>query len=293
MVLLSLVLALSPWGHAAAATLEPDASEVVTPGSEEALPGEDDPPDDGSSLRDELPPEERLAEAGAAFGRGVAAFKQERFEDALEEFSRAQELAPHPDTLFNLGLAQQSTDHHVEAWKSFEQLLEDAPDDPEREEILAMQAISRPHVAWLRVHSETEGLVCFDGRPMPTDDAGVPYLMTTPGSHRLDIDRAHRPLELRGGEDRTVELELATPTAPPMSRRGLRALAGLSIAGASASAGLGLGAALVEPTELRVGMGAGAAASGVLAVTTTVIALVAHRRRRRWTPPPPLRACPP
>ncbi|MCA9706756.1 MAG: polynucleotide adenylyltransferase PcnB [Myxococcales bacterium] len=250
-------------------------------------------PDDESALRNDLPDEDRLAEAGAAFARGVQAYKEARFDEAREHFAEAQRLAPHPDTLFNLGLAQQSSEHHVDAWRSFDELLEGTTDDREREDILAAQAASRPHVAWLRVQTNLEGIVCLDGAPMPRDGRGVPSMLTTPGAHRLDVDREYRPVELDGGERRMMELDFAPRTPPPPPRRALRALAGLSIGGTAAAAGLGLGAALVDDDRARLGMGLGAAVSGTLALTTSIVALAIHRRTRRWKPQPPLQQCPP
>lgn len=292
MVVLALVLALSPWGHAAT-VLEPEAPEA--PAAPPASPDAElmlEPQEERSALRDGPSTEERQAEAGEAFLRGVQAFKEKRFEDAQRDFTEAQRLAPHADTLYNLGLAQQKLDDHVAAWRSFEQLLQDTDQEPEREDIVAAQAASRPHVAWLRVRANTEGIVCLDGQPMPAND-GVPTLLTTPGPHRLDVGREYRPLDLRGGEDRTMELQLAPARPPAPPRRALRVLAGLSIGATAAAGGLGLGAGLVDDDTARLGMGLGAAFTGTLALTTSVIALVVHHRARHWTPPPPLRSCPP
>lgn len=274
-MLMALVLAVSPFGHAVASA---SASRDDAALEEAARPG-------------------ALEEASAAFARGVQAYKEARYEDALVEFSRAQELAPHPDTLFNVGLAQQKTGRHVEAWQSFEALLAEARDDQDREDILTAQAASRAHVAWLRVLAEPQGvLVCFDGEPMPVDDEGRHALLTTPGSHRLDVDRQRRTLELEGGESRTLELSAVPAAAPPPRRKALRALAGLAIGGAGAATGAGLGAAFVhDPQAARLGLGLGAAAAGSLALASTVAALVVHRRSQRSQRSQrqePLRRCP-
>lgn len=267
---MALVLSLSPWGHAAVSAQRGDARARDAP----AVTSE-------------------LEQAGDAFAEGVQAYKEGRFEAALERFSLAQRLAPHPDTLFNLGLAQQRTDHHVEAWRSFDALLEQASDTQEREDILAAQAASRPYVAWVRVLAEpSDGVVCLDGEPLSVDSQGQRARLTTPGEHRLDVDRQRRMLDLEGGESRTVELVVAPSVRPAPPRKGLRALAGLAIGGAGAGVGLGLGAALVNDGPARLGLGVGAATASTLALTSTVIALVVHRRARRWQPPEPLHRCP-
>jgi tetratricopeptide (TPR) repeat protein len=271
-IAVAVVLALSPWGHAAVSVT---AQRGGGQGQEEALPAGE------------------VGEAGEAFARGVEAFKDGRYEDALEQFTRAQELAPHPDTLFNLGLVQQRTDRHLEAWQSFEALLPQARDEQEREDILAAQAASRAHVAWVRVLAEPEGgVVCLDGEPMPRDEHGRHARLTTSGAHRLDVDRHRRMLELEGGESRTVELWVPPPVAPPPSRRVLRALAGLAIGGTAVATGAGLGAAFAREPEARIGLGASAAVAGSLAVASSVAALVVHRRARRWRPPARLESCP-
>lgn len=293
MVTLALVLALSPWGRATAVLgppADPPPAEVGDPSA--STEPDDDGRDDDSPLRSTLPDKERQAEASRAFFRGLRAFDEQRYEDALKNFTRAQKLAPHADTLFNLAVAQQATEDHVAAWMTFDQLLQD-PEEKEREDILAQQAISRPHVAWLRVHTNSEGIVCLDGEPMPRDDEGVPSVLTTPGPHRLDVDRQHRPLELDGGEARTLELELLPARPPPPPRRALRVLTGLTIAGATAATGLGLSAGLVDDNQTRLGLGLGAAVAGALALTTSVTALAMHRRARHWRTPPPLQRCPP
>lgn len=271
-MLMALVLALSPWSHAVASV---SGQRAETASQEQSAP-----------------PTE-VAEASEAFARGVQAFKDGRFDEAVEAFSRAQELAPHPDTLFNLGLAQQRAEQHVAAWQTFDALLPQARDEQEREDILAAQAASRPHVAWLRVLAEPDGVVvCLDGTPMPIDEEGRHALLTTSGSHRLDVDRQRRALELEGGETRTLELSIARPAGPSPSRKKLRALAGLTIGGAGAAAGLGLGAAFGDEPSQRIGLGAGAAAAATLAISTTVAALVVHRRARRAKQPELLQRCP-
>lgn len=269
-MVLALVLSLSPWGHAAttASVLHRDAEPDQTE--------QDD-----------------VVTAGRAFGNGVRAYKEGRYDDALVEFSRAQALAPHPDTLFNVALAQQRLGRHVDAWRTFDELLGQAEDDQEREEILAIQSASRPHVAWVRVLGDSPGVVCFDGRPLPTDDGERGAMLTEPGMHRIDADHARREVMLEGGEVHTIELSTSPASAPSPPRRALWAMAGLGIAGSTAAVGLGLGAAFSDDDRTRLGLGVGAAAAGTIALTSTVVTLVVHRRaRRRGQPPPPPRECP-
>lgn len=301
MTLPALVLVLSPFVGAPPVphptlVAPPDVTTDAEPADPEAPPGdpEEDPeaePEDRSGLRSDIPEEQRLAEAGDAFNRGVEAFKEERFEDALRHFGRAQQLAPHPDTLYNLALSQQLVGRHLEAYGSFEELISQTTDPEDREELRGAQAQSRAHLSSLRVRVDPPRPVCFDGARMSRQD-GELQVLTTPGEHRLEIDRDRRTLQLEDGESRTLELQLRLPTAPPPPRRALRVLGGFAIGGASAAAGLGLGAGLAPDQRMRLGLGAAAAGAGVVALTTTIVALVVHRRARRWTPPEPHDPCP-
>ncbi len=281
-MVVGLVLALSVWGHHVAAPA--DDGPVAT--DEPSTDSDDQAPTDAA-----VEPADRRAAAGAAFTMGVLAYKEERYQDALMHFGEAHELEPHPDTLFNLGLAQQAVQDHVAAWHSFEDLLVDATDQREREDVLAAQAVSRAHVAMLRVQVDPAAQVCLDGQAVPAlrQPRG---LVTTTGEHRLDVDRRQQALVLEGGETRTIELVVAPPVAPPPPRRRLRVLAGLGIAGGGAAAGLGLSAAFVDDAPTRLGLGVGAAVAGTMALTTSIIALTTYRRARRWTPPPRPQGCP-
>ena len=296
-MLAALVLALSPFSGTLPASGSPAPAPVPVPvpapsddeASEPTGDEEPPPPQDELESGPEIP-EEDLIKAGDAFNRGVEAFKEERYEDALRHFSRAQELAPHPDTLYNLGLTQQLVGKHLEAWRSFDELLAQAHDDKERQDLLAMQAQSRAYVARLRVRVDPVQPVCFDGAPMPREH-GELSVLTTPGEHALDLDRQHRALVHEGGETRMLDLELREPKPPAPPRRRLRVLAGFAIGGTTVASGLGLGAGLAPERGLRLGLGVSAAAAGAVALTTTIIALVTHRRMRQWTPPPPQPPC--
>ncbi|MEM7159217.1 MAG: tetratricopeptide repeat protein [Myxococcota bacterium] len=277
MLVAALVLAVSPWGPAAAV----GRHAAPAPAEADPEPGVDDPASDSTTTPEDDEPEPPLAEAGDAFRRGVQAFKEERYEDAVRHFTRAQRLAPHADSLYNLGLAQQLAGNHVGAWQTFETLLEETTDPDERDDVLAAQANSRPHVVVLRVLARPGSTICLDEYDM-LGDSGARMELTTPGEHRLDVDGETRTLQLVGGETRRIDMVLPPPTSPPIKppRRALRVLSGFSIAGAAGAGGLGLGAALVEEPSVRLGLGLGSAGLGTMALTSTIAALVVRRRAR-------------
>lgn len=281
MTLAALVFALSPWGQVLAPPAQGPTDVAVTHVA--SLHGPSSTSDDTA---DE---EERRKEASEAFARGVEAYKAEQYETALQEFSRAQRLAPHPDTQYNIGLSQQHNGAHLDAWETFSDLLHTSSDTAEREDIIVARANSRPHIVILRVQTDPDSQVCFDGAALTPAPSGQRQRLTTPGEHSLDVDGHRRTLKLHGGETRTIEIGSATAlgrSAPP--RRPLRVLAGLAIGSTIASGGLGLAAGLSDRPRLRRDLGIGSAAAGTVALTSTIIALAIHRRaRRRPTKSPP------
>ncbi len=63
------------------------------------------------------------AEAQQRFRRGTQLFRQGEYEAALAEFLRAQELSPHPLTLYNIANCYARLNRYAEAIERFEQVL--------------------------------------------------------------------------------------------------------------------------------------------------------------------------
>src|SRR5688572_10540522 len=83
-------------------------------------------------------------EARSLFQAGEVAFEQGQFERALEHFTRAYELSPRPELLFNIGNVQERLDHDREALQAFERFVAARGDSPNagfaRARIQALQA---------------------------------------------------------------------------------------------------------------------------------------------------------
>ena len=85
----------------------------------------------------------RHDEARASFEQAVRAFRAGSFAEAAAAFRRAQELAPHPATLFNLARAEERAGHVDAAVEAYDAYLAIAPTPPDADEV-------RHHVDALR-----------------------------------------------------------------------------------------------------------------------------------------------
>lgn len=83
------------------------------------------------------------AEARALFDAGVLAFHNARYEDALERFQRAYELAPHPQLLYNVAITADRLRRDTEAIDAFERFLATDPPENLRLEVERRLAILR------------------------------------------------------------------------------------------------------------------------------------------------------
>src|SRR5690242_18477106 len=62
-------------------------------------------------------------EADRHFKSGVALFKELKYAEALAEFERAYEIAPHPLVLYNIAACHRELSHYGEAVKFYERFL--------------------------------------------------------------------------------------------------------------------------------------------------------------------------
>jgi hypothetical protein len=171
-------------------------------------------------------------EADRHFKSGVALFKENKFAEALAEFERAYELAPHPLVLYNIAGCHRELSHYAQAVATYKRFLTEGkgvvPDarlataQTELDGILAR--IARVTVTIAPVDG-AELLV--DGNSLGTMPLDMP-LMLPPGEHKLAARAAGRrdaekTLRLASGDDITAELVLAelppapiVPLAPPV-----------------------------------------------------------------------------
>src|SRR3954471_47449 len=67
-------------------------------------------------------------EADRHFQSGVALFRAARYAEALAEFERAYDIAPHPLVLYNIAECHRELLHYAEAVAAYRQFLVDGAD---------------------------------------------------------------------------------------------------------------------------------------------------------------------
>ncbi|HEX2685266.1 MAG TPA: hypothetical protein VHN14_01545 [Kofleriaceae bacterium] len=208
-------LALGLVGLAAPAALEAAPAPRPNPGPRSPEPR---PPD--------VRPSEQLQiqkEADRHFKSGVALYKDAKYDEALAEFERAYEIAPHPLVLYNIAGCHRELLHYAEAVTYYRRFLADGSGKV-------------PAARLATAQTELDALLTLIGRVTvtitPSDGAtlwvdGTPHdrsempLILAPGDHRL-IARAtgrrdaERTVKLAAGDQLAIELPLdELPLAPP------------------------------------------------------------------------------
>jgi len=164
------------------------------------------------------PPEQ--VEADRRFKAGVALFKDAKYAEALTEFERAYEIAPHPLVLYNIAGCHRELLHYSEAVTYYGRFLVDGAGKVPQARLAAAQGELDAILALVTrvtvVVSPADASLSVDGAPL--DHPAMPLILT-PGEHRLaarapgrrDAERSVRAI---AGDVVTVELALAEPAAP-------------------------------------------------------------------------------
>lgn len=253
-------------------------------------------PDPPPIPRDAPDLEDAITRAAVAFAAGEESYAAAEFDQAVHSFSEAQDLAPHPHTQFNLGLALMQAKRWAEAWGTFEALLDEPISDGFRRDVRDQLTTLRSFVSFLSVEADPSHVLCLDGQRFDGQRTLVP-----PGPHHLDLDAWKSNVVLKPGDDVHLDLRFVATQGdrPRTARRPPRSLTPL-LATSSATAGLGfalsLSAAIHGDSETRRGLAGAAAGATSVAVATAIGALVIHRRNRRAqqrrpSRPPPRPAC--
>jgi len=131
-----------------------------------------------------LPP--RLTKAaGDAFAAAQKADAKGDLDETIKQYKRAQAIAPHADTMFNLADAQRRAKDFDDAITSYEKYLELAPEAFDRKAIEKLLVELRALPGTLEIESdEPDGKVFVDGRyvgmaPIKVEVAG--------GTHQIDV----------------------------------------------------------------------------------------------------------
>jgi hypothetical protein len=171
------------------------------------------------------PPEQK--EADRHFKNGVALFKELKYGEALAEFERAYEIAPHPLVLYNIAGCHRVLSHYGDAVAYYRRFLADGNDKVPAARLSVAQAELAAVLALIARVTVTitpagaDAALIVDGTPL--DQPAMP-LFLPPGEHRL-IARAagrrdaERVVRVAAGDELPVELALGEPlvteAAPP------------------------------------------------------------------------------
>jgi hypothetical protein len=154
-------------------------------------------------------------DADRHFKSGVALYKEGKFSEALAEFERAYEIAPHPTVLFNIATCYRELSQYGKAVQYYERFLADGkgkvPAARLKEAQTDLDAING-RIARIKVKvAGGEGVtLTLDGKDV--DPAEMP-LLVPPGEHKL-VARAsgkrdaEKSVRVASGDDVEVSLTL-------------------------------------------------------------------------------------
>jgi tetratricopeptide (TPR) repeat protein len=149
-------------------------------------------------------PRRRRANAQAAFNAAVRAWREGDYPRALNDFRRAQELSPHPATLFNVARAEERVGHIGAAIEAYEEYLRQAPEATDagtvRQTIVTLFAAQHPiEIPAAVVPAAVVPVAAVPAAAVPA--AVVPVAVVLPASsyERIVDRRRHRLLSFRLG----------------------------------------------------------------------------------------------
>lgn len=169
------------------------------------------PPPEGKDTA--ATPEQK--EADRFFKSGVALYKEAKYAEALAEFERAYEIAPHPLVLYNIAGCHRELSQYAEAVKFYKRFLGEGKGQVPAARLTAAQAeldgiLAR--IARVTVTATPDGAELFiDGAPLGTL-VEMP-LIVSPGEHKLMARSpgrkdGERVVRVASGDELTVELNL-------------------------------------------------------------------------------------
>jgi hypothetical protein len=165
------------------------------------------------------------AEAAEHFRRAGELYGSGRYQEALAEFQRAHDLAPHASNLFNMARCHENLGEPAAALDRYREALGGTEGAEERADIERRIAAILERPVRVFVTSQPSGArVLVDARAEPEPGTTPMTLELVPRPHRLTADgfapTPHR-VEVVPGEPEPVEVSLtpmsaeACPTCPP------------------------------------------------------------------------------
>jgi hypothetical protein len=165
-------------------------------------------------------PEPKTAEQKEAdrhFKSGVALFKEAKFGEALAEFQRAYDIAPHPLVLYNIAGCQRELSQYSDAVATYRKFLTEGKTKVPAARLTAAQTELDGILA--RIARVTVAITpTIDGASLTVDGTALDKLemplILPPGEHHLVAHAAgrrdgERTLRVASGDEVTVEIALA------------------------------------------------------------------------------------
>ena len=130
---------------------------------------------------------DQKAAARDAFKAAHAAYKEKRYQEALDGFQAAYEADPRPEMLYNIGLCQQKLDQLEAARDTFRRFVEEKPDSK-----------SRPRVEKKiqEIEAELARRQKGDGDPPPPGDRSAPPVEPAPPIPPVEFNRTGLQLQV-------------------------------------------------------------------------------------------------
>lgn len=234
------------------------------------------------------PDKQQQKEADRHFKSGVALYKEAKYAEALAEFERAHEIAPHPLVLYNIAGCHRELSHYADAVKYYNRFLAEGKGKVPAARLTAAQTeldgiLARIARVTVTVAPSDGATIILDGTTLGTL-VEMP-LMLPPGEHKL-VARAtgykdvERTVRVASGDELTIELTLvAEPPEPAKPDGGGNVRTAPVAAPANRARRFSLGAAF--GTNLRqvgetgapaVGVGVALGSRVVLGVDAVVVA---------------------
>jgi Tfp pilus assembly protein PilF len=165
-------------------------------------------------------------EADRHFKSGVALYKEAKYAEALAEFERAYEIAPHPLVLYNIATCHRELSHYGDAVKYYQRFLSEGKGKVPPARLKEAQAeldgvLARIARVTITIKGGEGARVILDGNDLGTMPIDGP-LIVPPGEHRLVVraegkQPAERSVRVASGDEVEVTLQLTdAPKAPPV-----------------------------------------------------------------------------
>jgi hypothetical protein len=170
---------------------------------------------------------EAQKEADRKFKSGVALYKEAKYAEALAEFERAYEIAPHPLVLYNIATCHRELSHYGDAVRFYERFLAEGkgkvPPARLKEAQVELDAVlARIARVTITIKGGEGAMVLLDGAEIGTMPIDGP-LIVPPGEHKFTVratgkQDAERSIRVASGDEVEVTLQLtdAPKPAPPV-----------------------------------------------------------------------------